>query len=82
MQMILPMRLGILNPLLQDILRLLDELSMQINRISRYAPIGVILAEDEFGRLLVVFVHLAPVGLALLGELFCARAIAALVGFS
>lgn len=80
--MTLPMRLGILDPLLEDILRLLDELPMQIDRISRDAPVGVVLAEDKFRRLLVVLVHLAPVGLALLGELFCARAIAALVGFS
>lgn len=82
MQMVLPMRLGILNALFQDILRLLDELPMQIDRIGRYAPVGVVLAEDELGCLLVVLVHLAPVGLALLRELFCGRAIAALVGFS
>jgi hypothetical protein len=82
MQMVLPMRLGIFDAFLQDILRLLDELTMQINRIGRYAPVGVVLAEDELGRLLVVLVHLATVGLALLGELFRTRAIAALVGFS
>lgn len=82
MQMVLPMRLGILNALFEDILRLLNKLPMQINRISRYTPIGVIFAEDKLRRLLVVLVHLAPMGLALLGKLLCARAIAALVGFS
>jgi hypothetical protein len=81
MKMILPMRFSIFNALLQNILRLLDKLSMQIDRIGLNASIGVVLAEDKFGRLLVVFLHLATVRLALLRQLFGARAIAAGVCF-
>lgn len=77
MKMILSMRLGVSNALLQNLLRLLDELSMQIDRIGVNASIGVVLAEDELGRLLVVFLHLATVLLALFRQLFGARTIAA-----
>ena len=80
MQMSLTMPLRVFNPLLQNLLRLLDKLTMKINRISRNPPFGVILAEDKLGRLLIVLVHLAPVIFALVGEFFGARAVAAGVG--
>lgn len=81
MQMILSMRLGVLDALLQNLLRLLDELAVQINRVRRYTPVGVVLAEYELGCLLVVFFHFAPVRLAFLRELLCACPIAARVRF-
>jgi hypothetical protein len=65
MKMILSMRLGIFNALFQNLLGLLDKLSMQIDRIGLNAPVGIVLAEDKLRRLLVVFLHLAPVRLAL-----------------
>lgn len=71
------MGLGILNALLQDLLRLFDELAMQIDRVRRYAAIGVVLTENVLGRLLVVLLHLAAVGLSLLRKLFGAGAISA-----
>lgn len=81
MKMGLSMRLGILDPLFQDLLGLLSELAVQIDGVGLDAPVGVVLAEDELGRLFVVLLHLAAVGLALLGELLGAGAIAARVGF-
>jgi hypothetical protein len=54
---------------------------MQINRIGLNTSIGIVLAEDKLGRLLVVFLHLATVCLALLRQLFGARPIAAGVCF-
>lgn len=80
-QVILSMRFGIFNALLQDLLGLFDELPVQINCVGFDAPVGVVLAEDKFGCLFVVFLHLAPVRLALLRQLFGARAIAVGVGF-
>ena len=81
MQMVLSMRLRILNPLLKDLLRLLNELSMQINGVRLYTAIGIILPENELRRLLVVLLHLAPMRLALLGEVLGRCAIAARVRF-
>lgn len=75
------MRLRILDPLLKDLLSLLNKLSMQINGISLYTAIGVILPENELRRLFVVLLHLAPMRLALLGEVLGRRAIAARVRF-
>ena len=81
MEMILTVRFRILNPLLENLLSLFDELSVQIDGVRRDTPVGVVLAEDELRRLLVVFFHLAPVGFALFGEFFGLGAIAAGVGF-
>lgn len=75
--MVLTMRLGVLNPLFKDIFRLLNELTVQIDGVCRNAAVGVVLAEDEFRRLLVVLFHLAPVRFTLLRELFGFCAIAA-----
>lgn len=74
------MRLGVLDPFFQDLLSLLDELSVQIDGVCLNTPAGVILTEDELRRLSVVLLHLAAVCLSLLGELLGAGAIAARVG--
>lgn len=79
MQMILSMCLGVFDALLQNLLGLLNELSVQIDRVGRDASVGVVLAKDELGRLLVILFHLAAVRLALLREFFGFRAIAARV---
>lgn len=81
MQMTLSMSFRILNPLLQDILRLLDKLSMQINGIRINASIGVVFSKDELGRLFVIFIHLTPVRLAFFREFFRFCAVAAFVSF-
>lgn len=81
MKVILPMRLGILDPLFQDLLSLLNELSVQIDGVCLDAPAGIVLAEDKLRRLSVILLHLAAVCLSLLGELLGAGAIAARVGF-
>lgn len=80
MKVILPMRLGILDPLFQDLLSLLNELPVQIDSVCLDAPASIVLAEDKLRRLSVIFLHLAAVCLSLLGELLGAGAIAARVG--
>lgn len=74
------MRFGILDALFEDLLRLLDKLTVQIDRVGRNSSIGVVLPEDKLGSLLIILLHLATVGLALLGQLLGAGAIAARVG--
>jgi hypothetical protein len=54
---------------------------MQVDRVGRHAPFGVILAEDELGRLLVVLVHFAAVRFTLFGEFFGQGTVAVRVGF-
>lgn len=61
MQMTLSLPFSIHNPFLHNLLRLLDKLSMEINRILRHPSIGVILAEDEVGGLFIVCFHALPV---------------------
>lgn len=82
MQMPLPMTPGIPNPLLKNILRLLNELTVEIDRIRRNPALGVILAKDKLGGLLVVFFHFATVRFALFGELLGGGAVAIFVGFA
>jgi hypothetical protein len=82
MQMRLPVLPRILDPLLQDILRLLDKLSMQVNRVSRHAAFGIVFTKDKLGCLSVVLVHLPAMRLAFLGEFFGQCTIAVLVGLS
>ena len=77
----LSMRLRILDPLFEDLLRFFNKLPMQIDRIRLDASVGVILAEDELRRLAVVFLHFATVRFALLGEFLGHGAVAAGVGF-
>lgn len=80
MQMVLSMRFGILDALFEDLLRLLNELTVQIDRIGRNTSIGVVLSENKLRSLLIVLLHLATVSLSLLGELLGAGAIAVRVG--
>lgn len=81
MKVVLSMRLGILNALFQDLLGLLDKLSVQVNGVCGYTAIGIVFAKDELRGLLVILFHFAPVGLALLRKLLGGSAIAARVGF-
>lgn len=81
MEMILTVRFRILDPLLEDLLCLFDELSVQIDGVGCDAPVGIVLAEDEVRGLLVVVVHLAAMGFALFGKFFSLGAIATGVGF-
>lgn len=67
---------------LEDALGLLDELAVQVDRVGLDAPVGVVLAEDEVGGLLVVVVHAGGVRLALVGELLCGSAIAVFIGLT
>lgn len=67
---------------LEDALSLLDKLAVQVDRVGLDAPVGVVLAEDEVGGLLVVVVHAGGVRLALVGELLCGGAIAVFIGLA
>lgn len=79
MKMRLAVRLGVADALLEDVLGLLDKLAVQVDRVGRHAPVGVVLAEDKLRRLLVVLFHLGPVPFAFLGERVRRRPIALLV---
>lgn len=80
MQVILAGAPCIFDSLLQDILGLLHELSVQIDRIRRHAIGRIVLAKNEVGGLLVVLRHLLAVRLSFIGELFCCCAVAGIVG--
>jgi hypothetical protein len=64
MQMGLPRGLGVADALLEDVLGLFDKLAVQVDGVLRNAAGGVVLAEDELGRLLVVLGLLLLVPLA------------------
>lgn len=68
MQMVLPRLLRVPDPLLEDILRLLDELPVQVDRVGGDAPRGVVLPEDVLGGLFVVLGHRRAVLLAFFRE--------------
>lgn len=70
------------DPLLEDPLRLLDELPVEVDAVGVHAARRVVLAEDEVRGLPVVVVHLRGVGLSLVGEGLCASAVAGGVGGS
>lgn len=53
--------------LLENALRLFDELAVEVDAIGVDATGGVVLAEDVVRRLVVVFPHLGLVSLALVG---------------
>ena len=80
MQMRLTRLLRIFDALFHDILRLLDELPMQVYRVLCNASRRIVLAEDVVGRLLVVLVAHLGMLLGLVGEFLRGRAIASLVG--
>ena len=78
--MILPRALRVADPLLEDPLRLLDKLPVQINRVPVHPAHGVVLPEDVVRRLPVVLVRQRAVSLALFRELVRGAAVAASVG--
>lgn len=82
MQVSLARRLSISYPLLQDLLRLLHELSMQIDSVAGHLSNSIVLAEDVLRSLLVVVVGFGFVLLALLAKLVRAGPIALLICFA
>lgn len=78
-QVRLPALLRVADALLQDLLGLLHELPVQVDRVAVHLAHGVVLAEDELGRLPVVLVGFGGVLLALLRQLVRLAAVAALV---
>ena len=64
--MCLSRRLGVSNPLLQDILRFLYELSMKINGVAIHTTYSVVFPKYVVGRLFVVLVRKLGVMLSLL----------------
>lgn len=69
-------------PLLQDLLRFLYILSVQVDGVACDFPDCIILPEDEFGCLLVITIGCCSVLLALLAEIVGACTVATLVCFS
>lgn len=80
-QVRLAARLRVADARLEDVLGLLDELPVQVDRVGGDLVRRVVGAEDVLGRLLVVLLHLGRVGLALVAQLLGPGAIALLVGF-
>lgn len=80
MQMRLPRTLRVPYPLRHNPFRLLDILSMQINRVAIHAPDGIVFPEDIIGGLLIILIHHGAVSFTLFRELVRRRAIAAIVG--
>lgn len=78
-KMRLPLLLGITDAALEDILRLLDELAVQVDGVIGDAGRRVVLPEDVLAGLAVVLVHLSGVPLALVTQLLGLGAVAALV---
>ena len=68
MQMCFTMGSGISYSLLENILGLLEELTVQIDGVAFDPPGGIILAEDEVRGLLIVLVHHCAMSFALFGE--------------
>lgn len=79
-QMRLPRIARILNPLLQNALRLLHKLPMQINCVAIHPPHRVILPEYIIARLSIILVRHRAVSLTFLGQLVRGAAVTALVG--
>jgi len=80
MQMPLPLRARGPDPPLQYLLRLLDVLPVQIDRVGVDAPGAVVLAENVFRRLPVVGVHGGAVAFGVFGGLVGGGAVAGGVG--
>lgn len=79
MQMRLPILLRISDPLLQNLLRLLYKLPMQINRIVRDSSLRIVLPEDIIRRLLIILIHLRRVLLPFFRQLMRRSTISTLV---
>ena len=74
--------LRIFDSLLQDILRFLNELPVQIDGIVRYSSRGIVLSEDVIRRLFVVLLHLDPMLLSFLREVVRCCTITTFVGLT
>ena len=72
--------LCIANALLENLLGLLDVLAVQVDSVAGDFAHGIVLAENELGSLLVVFVGFGSMCLALLRQLMRLTTVAALVG--
>ena len=79
-QMRLPRALRISDPLLEDLLRLLDKLPVQIYRVPVHAAHRIVFPENIVRGLFVVLVHHCAVALAFFGELVRRTAVTAVVG--
>jgi hypothetical protein len=72
----------VLDPLLENLLRFLHELSVQVDGIAGHFAHGVVLAEDKFRSLFIVLIGFGGVFLALGAHFVGSTAVAALVGSS
>ena len=75
----LPVLLRVADTFFQDVLGLLDKLTMEVNSILRDTTLRVVFSEDELARLLVVIGHLSGMTLAFLTQLLSGSSIAILV---
>lgn len=80
MEMCLASGLVCTDALLEDALRFLYELTVEVDAVGLDATRRVVLAEDEVGGLAVVFIHLAIMRLAFVGQLFGRGTVAVIVG--
>jgi hypothetical protein len=71
----LALRLSISDPLLDYLLRLLDELAMEINRVASNTPRRIILPEDKVRGLLVVLIDQCAVTFSLFTQRMCCCAV-------
>lgn len=81
-QVRLAARLVCADALLENALCFFDELAVEIDAVGVDAAGGVVLAEDVFGGLSVVFLDLGIVRLALVGQFLGSGTVAILVGAS
>ena len=79
-QVCLAGRLRISYAFFEDVFGFLGELPVQVDRVGGDTAFGVVLAENEFGGLLVVAGHGGAVGFAFFGELVGSGAVPAIVG--
>lgn len=82
MQMRLSSRLCISDPLLHNRFRLFHILPMQVNRIAVHLSHCIVLPEDIFGSLFVVFIRFGSMLLSLFRKLVRSTAIAAFIGLT
>jgi len=70
------------DPLLQDILCLLDELTVEVNSVFWNSSICIVLPKDEFRGLLVELFHFHSVCLSLFRQFMSCRSISTFVGLT
>lgn len=79
MEVCLSLLLGVADALVENLLGLLDKLTVQVDGVGGNAPGGVVLPEDVLARAPVILVHQRGVFLALIAQVLGRLAIAALV---